>query len=72
LVAVLRKTLSNWDYFSIDFDGLSRIQITRWNHNMTMMNSFSFSSSVSIEVCIKIMGITLTMVNVYGSYQEIK
>jgi hypothetical protein len=43
LVTQLRTVLGNWDFLADDLDGLPRGLIIRWNHNITLMNSYAFS-----------------------------
>ena len=43
LVIKLRKFLGNWDFLVADSHGLYGGLITGWNHNLSLMNSFSFS-----------------------------
>jgi hypothetical protein len=53
----------------MDSEGLSRGIITGWNSNAMLSNVFSIKSGLFTEVFCKILGFSLSIINVYGSYE---
>jgi hypothetical protein len=61
--------LGGWDFLALDSKGFSGGLITGWNQNVSLINPFYVHLGLCKEVLNKSLGMTLTLLNVYGHYE---
>jgi hypothetical protein len=66
--STLEARLKNWDFYSLDLDGMSGGLIMGWGLACKVLSSYSFPSTISIKLMIKEFGFYFSVLNVYGPY----
>jgi hypothetical protein len=62
----LKKSFWGWDFLALNSEGFSGGLITGWNHNVSLINSFSVHLGHCTVVYSKSLSLNLTLLNVYG------
>lgn len=70
LVIHLKILMKEWDFVWADGKGLSGGLLTGWKDNMSMLNCFSFTSSLGTTFNCKDLDLAFTIFNVYGPIIE--
>jgi hypothetical protein len=68
LLSDLKNLLGGWDFIALDAKGLSEGVLTSWNSTVVVTNSFYVTSRSVIEVYCKILGYSMSTLNIYGPY----
>lgn len=59
-----------WNFLTLDFDSHSGGLIIGWGANFSLLNSFIVISGLCIEVFCKSLVKNLTLLNMYGLYED--
>jgi len=71
-VEILSSFWKDWDFCSVDSEGLSEGLVTAWNKKFDIISTEVISSGIVIDVISKELGRIYNLINLYGSYGERK